>query len=39
MYNFIKSPLEGARQQNEGNHDAAKIVFRKLLDDDPDNLD
>tara|TARA_Y100000758_G_C15868893_1_gene355932 strand:+ start:239 stop:637 length:399 start_codon:yes stop_codon:yes gene_type:complete len=39
MYNFIKSPLEGARLQNEGNHDAAKIEFRKLLDDDPDNLD
>ena len=39
MYNFIKSPLEGARLQNEGNHDAAKIEFRKLLDADPDNLD
>ena len=39
MYNFIKSPLEGARLQNEGNHDAAKIEFRKLLDDDPDNLE
>ena len=38
MYNFIKSPLEGARLQNEGNHDAAKIVFRKLLNDDPDNF-
>ena len=39
MYNLIKSHAEGIRLQNQGDHAIAKIVFSKLLEEDPNNLE
>ena len=39
MYNLIKSHAEGMRLQKQGDHAIAKIVFSKLLEEDPNNLE